>query len=122
MRGAGFGLLFILGIFVFGLITQLLWNNLVTVIFHGPVISYWQALGLMILARILTGGFRRGGHGGWGCHCGGHCGGGYGGNHWKMHWKRRLNDKIANMSPEEREKFIANLKNSCCYYPEEEKS
>jgi hypothetical protein len=93
-----------------------LWNTLIPVIFHGPVITYWQALGLMVLARILTGGFRKGWRGGHGCGCrGGYCGGGYRGR-WHQHWKQRMDEKIANMSPEDREKFMAKMKEKCGWY------
>jgi hypothetical protein len=45
----------IMGIIVFGL-----WNALIPAILGLPVISYWQALGLLLLTRILFGRF-----GGW---------------------------------------------------------
>lgn len=38
-------------------LTMLLWNLLIPVIFGGIMINYWQALGLLILGRILFGGF-----------------------------------------------------------------
>jgi hypothetical protein len=39
-----------------------LWNSVVTDVFGLKAISYWQALALLVLARILFGGFpRRGG-------------------------------------------------------------
>src|ERR1700727_3149235 len=53
-----------IGIFLFGFITMSLWNCLIPALFHGPVVTYWQAIGLMILGKILFGGFgphRRGG-------------------------------------------------------------
>jgi len=38
---------------------MLLWNWLIPSIFAGgPTITYWQALGLMILSKILFGGFK----------------------------------------------------------------
>ena len=40
-----------------GLIVRLLWNALLPVIFGVPAISFWQALGLLALSRILFGGF-----------------------------------------------------------------
>lgn len=97
------GLLAVVGFtalaFALAWITMLLWNWLVPLIFNGPVITYLQAAGLMILGRMLVGGFK-GGRG----HCG--CGHGHGGwGHKRGYWKRRWEDKMANMSPEEREKF-----------------
>lgn len=53
-------LLFSIAIFVFGSVVMWLWNWLVPDLFNGPEISFIQALGLLVLARILTGGM---GHG-----------------------------------------------------------
>lgn len=81
--------LIILVIAVFGLVTMLLWNALMPVIFGLPVITYLQALGLLILSKILFGGFgHRGGRGRWKKHCG------------------PFGDKWKNMTPEEREEFM----------------
>ena len=44
-----------------GLVVFLLWNWLMPVIFHLPAITFWQALGLLVLCRALFGGFRGGG-------------------------------------------------------------
>jgi hypothetical protein len=48
--------------FLFGAVVMLLWNWLMPVIFHLGVISYWQAVGLAILGRLLIGGFHHGPH------------------------------------------------------------
>jgi len=85
-RVAGFIVLAIIGVFVFGGIVMWLWNTLMPVLFHLPVISFWQALGLLVLAKILFGGFR---------------GGGGPGGRWRGQMRRRW----MNMTPEEREKF-----------------
>jgi hypothetical protein len=81
----GIILLAIIGVFAFGSIVMLLWNALMPVIFHLPVITFWQALGLLLLTKILFSGVR----------CGGP----------KARWKERLNERWTNMTPEEREKF-----------------
>lgn len=44
--------------------TMLLWNALLPAIFGIVTITYWQALGLVILGRLLFGGFGKGGGGG----------------------------------------------------------
>jgi len=51
---------------LFGLIVMALWNALMPDLFALPAITYWQAVGLFILSRILLGGFGgfRGGPGG----------------------------------------------------------
>ena len=71
------------------LVTMLLWNALMPDIFGLPEITYFQALGLLVLSKILFGRFgshKR--HGKFGGRCG----------HFKDKWK--------NMTPEEREKFM----------------
>jgi hypothetical protein len=57
---AGIICMVIVGVLVFGSIVMFLWNALMPVIFHLPLISFWQALGLLLLAKILFSGFRGG--------------------------------------------------------------
>jgi hypothetical protein len=47
--------MFIIAIFILGLIVMLLWNALIPVLFHGPELGYWQAVGLLVLVRVLVG-------------------------------------------------------------------
>ena len=56
----GIGLFVVIAIIVFPAVTMLLWNWLIPTLFSGPVITYWQALGLILLSKILF----SGGHGG----------------------------------------------------------
>ena len=42
---------------LFGYGTMHLWNWLVPDLFHGPIISFCQAIGLIVLSKILFGGF-----------------------------------------------------------------
>jgi hypothetical protein len=73
----------ILAVGLFGLIVMGLWNWLVPAMFGGRIITFWQALGVLVLSRILFGGFK--GHGsGWN-----------------------------GMSAEEREKFRAAMQRKC---------
>lgn len=44
-------------------VTMLLWNALLPAIFGIVTIDYWQALGLLVLGRLLFGGFGKGGGG-----------------------------------------------------------
>lgn len=46
---------FVVAMLVFGGLVMLLWNWLSPSIFNGPTITYWEALGLLALGRILTG-------------------------------------------------------------------
>ena len=76
-------------------VVMLLWNWLMPAIFGLGIISFWQALGLLILSKILFGGFKGKHH--CGCHHGGY-GGGYG-------WKEKFKSKWQNMSEEDRKKW-----------------
>jgi len=46
----------VVGAFLLGFVVQALWNWLFPEIFGLPKITYWQALGLFILARFLLSG------------------------------------------------------------------
>jgi hypothetical protein len=60
----GMPVLFLVAAAVLGWVVMMLWNAVVPVVFvGGRVIDYWHALGLLVLSRILFGGFR--GRGGW---------------------------------------------------------
>lgn len=93
LRGIGIAALIALGIALFGYGTMYLWNWLMPYLLHLPTIDFYQAIGLVILSKILFGGFR-GGHG-----------------HWerKRYWK----EKWATMTPEERENFKTQFKERC---------
>jgi len=83
-----------------------LWNCLIPGIFGFSVITFWQAMGLFILCKLLFG-FGRGG--GRGC---GPCGGG------RAPWMRwKMKERLANMSPEEREAFKQKMKERCGHHP-----
>ena|SRR5688572_10601687 len=90
----------ILFVLLFGYITMILWNWLVPAVFNGPLINFWQALGLLLLSKILFGGFG-------GKHSGS-CG------HGASHWKHRYYEKMSGMSPEDRERFKAKMKEKWC--------
>jgi hypothetical protein len=109
-KGILIGILCIGAFFAFGWITMSLWNWLMPALFGLHVITYCQAFGLLILSRILFGGF----HKGWrrGCHGRGRCNGSHGG------WKSRWENKWAQMTPEEKEKFKKGFGKKC--WPEEE--
>jgi hypothetical protein len=71
---------------VFGFVVMRLWNWLMPALFGLHPIAFWQATGLLILCKILFGGFHgRQGHG--------------------MHWRHRMTERWEQMTPEEREKF-----------------
>jgi hypothetical protein len=78
---------------VFSFVTMHLWNWLMPVVFGLRTITWPQALGLLVLGKILFGGFHR--HGG----CSGRRG-----------WKRHMEERWARMTPEERERFRAGMR------------
>jgi hypothetical protein len=82
-RVLGRGVLILAAIAVFGLVVMLLWNAVVPGVFSGTrTLDYRQALCLLVLSRILFGGFRgRGGRPG-------------------RRWQR-----LENLTPEERRRF-----------------
>ena len=48
---------------LFGLIVMLLWNSILPQVLNVSALTYWQAVGLLVLCRILFGSFFRGGPG-----------------------------------------------------------
>ena len=78
--------------------TLSLWNWLMPMLFHLPALTFWQALGLLVLSRILTGGFGRGGQGGWAR---------------GRAWKRQMQQRMEAFSPAEREKFRQQMRSRC---------
>jgi hypothetical protein len=59
--GIAFFIAFVLFIFLGGFVVQWLWNWLLPDIFGLRAITLWEALGLLLLSRIMFGGFGRGG-------------------------------------------------------------
>jgi hypothetical protein len=105
-KGAAFLVLVLALIAALSFVTMSLWNALIPSLFHGPLLTYWQAVGLLVLSKILFGGFRgRGGHGWHGRH--GH----WRGEMWRQKWE--------SMTPEERERLRARFKHRCGWGAEE---
>ena len=77
--------------FVVGFVIMHLWNWLMPAVFGLRVITFWQALGLFVLGKLLLGGFHR------------HHGG-------RFRWGRRMQERWDQMSTEEREKFRAGIR------------
>jgi hypothetical protein len=83
------------------LVVMQLWNHLLPDIFHIGVITFWQAMGLFILSKILFG-FGKGG---------GRFGGRPGGGPWM---RKRMEEKFKTMSPEEKARFKEQMKKRMC--------
>lgn len=92
-------LAFVLFIALGGEIVHQLWNWLLPPLFGWRQITFWQALGVLLLCRILLGGL--GGHGGH-----------------RSGFRRRMSDRMADrmaerwdaMTPEERERMRQRLR------------
>jgi hypothetical protein len=87
-----FLLLAIVMLFVGGVVVTFLWNHLMPAIFGLGAIRFRQAVGLLILCRILFGRPRFGGR-----------------MMWRGQWRRRWEQ----MTPEERERFRAGMRVYC---------
>jgi hypothetical protein len=83
-RFAGFALLGLCFITLAIFVTMLLWNSLIPILFHGPVLTFWQMAGLFILSKILLSGI---------------------GPHTRRYnhpeWRRRYHEKFRNRFKEE---------------------
>jgi hypothetical protein len=76
----------VLFIFIGGEIVLHLWNWLLPPLFGWREVTFWQALGLLALCRILFGGFGGRGSG-------------------RSSFRRRMDERCQHMTPEERERF-----------------
>jgi Ca2+/H+ antiporter, TMEM165/GDT1 family len=85
-------LLFIFAVIVpLGFIIMSLWNSILVAVVHVPLINFWQALGLFLLARILFGGFP--GKPGWA------------GHRRRRQEMQEMRQKWFNLTPEEKKNF-----------------
>jgi len=84
----------VLFVWIFGEIVMHLWNWLLPMLFGLRVITFWQALGLLTLCRILFGGWGGGGSGGPGN-------------------RRRKGEHWEKMTPDERDKFREWMRSRC---------
>lgn len=75
-------------------IAMSLWNWLMPELFGLKPITFWQTAGLLVLSRLLLGGFR--------------------GRSGPRHWRHRMMERWEKMTPEERERFREGLRNGRC--------
>lgn len=94
LRGVKFVLLVLLAAAVLSSVVMSLWNWLMPGLFALHQINFWQALGLLLLAKILFGGFR-------------------GRRGPPTHWRPAMMERWAQMTPEQREKFREGMKGRC---------
>ena len=93
-RAARFILFAVVGTFVLSFVIMSLWNWLMPALFGWHLINFWQAVGVLVLSKILFGGFR-----------------GHPGRH--LYWRRRMMERWEQMTPEEREKFRQGMRGRC---------
>ena len=84
----------VLFVWLGGEVVMRLWNWLLPSLFGWRQITFWQALGLLALCRILFGGL--------GCHGGP-----------RSNIRRKMRDRWEGMTPEEREKFREAMRARC---------
>jgi len=93
LRALKIALLVLIALVAFGFVLMYLWNWLVPPVIGWKAIDFWQALGLIILTRILFG-FRAG-------------------FAYRPHWRGRMAERWERMTPEEREKFREGMRARC---------
>jgi hypothetical protein len=81
-----------------GEVVMHLWNWLLPPLFGWRVITFWQALGILALCRILFGGFGFHGSG-------------------RSHFRRRMAERWEHMTPEERERVRQSWRGRCGFGP-----
>ena len=91
-KGIGVLALIALAVYIFGYGTMWLWSYVMVDLFHLPALDFYHALALLLLSRLLFGGFRGRGHWGKG---------------------RMLKAKWESMPADEREKFKAQFAEKC---------
>jgi len=92
------GIIVVSLIFLFGYITMRLWNWLMPDIFGLTTINYWQALGILLLAKIFFGSF---------------------GNHSSKNGSKKLKNKCKNEKRESLQKDFSNWKYYDNFWKEE---
>ena len=97
IKGIKILLMMALFLLFMGTVVMLLWNFLMPSVFNLPVLDLGQAIGLLILSRILTGGFRTGMIAS------------------KEHWehKKQSWEKWSNMTPDERQRWKEDWRERC---------
>lgn len=81
---------------LFTFVVMGLWNAILPAVLGVKAVTFAQALGILILSKILFGGFKGGWRGGRG-----------------HEWRQKMKDKWETMTPEQRERFKAEWKNRC---------
>ena len=91
VRGLTIALMASIAFVLFGYVVEHLWNWLMPAVFGLRTITFLQALGLLVLSKILFGGFHRHGSG-------------------RHGWRRNMEERWSQMTPEERERLRAGMR------------
>lgn len=89
-KGIFIALMAVAGIFGITWVVMELWNHLLPEIIHVERVSFWQAMGILVLSKILFGGMKFGGK--------------------RYDRGNRFKEKFGNMSEEEKEAFKQKMK------------
>ncbi len=84
LKYVGFGILGVGFVILTIYVVMCLWNSLIPILFHGPVLTFWQTAGLFLLSKILLTGIAPGSH-----------------DHGKKDWRRKYNDKYKHSCKED---------------------
>ena len=96
-KSLGLGVLMVVAFLALVYIFMYIWNRTIPAVFGLKEIDYWQALGLLVISRIMIGGF---------------------GFRWanagkQKFWRERVKMKMQHMSPDERDEFKRKLSQKC---------
>ena len=89
-------------VFLLGSVVQYLWNAILPEVVGVRALTFWQAVGLLALCRLLFGGFR-----------GGHGGGGWRDRRRQFGPPARMRERWMQMSEEERNRFKEEWRQRC---------
>jgi hypothetical protein len=92
LHGLKLVLFVVAAVIVLGAVVMGLWNWLMPDLFGGRTIGFWQAVGLLVLSKILLGGLH-GGH--------------------RVHWRERMAARWEHMSDDERARFREGMRRRC---------
>lgn len=84
------------GVLIFGAVVMMLWNSILPAVLGVSTITFCQALGILVLSKILFGGFK-------GSHC-----------HSKFHGHKD-HEKWLQLTTEEREKMKSDWRDRCSH-------
>ena len=108
MKGIKFIKIFLMVFIIFSLVStivMLLWNWLIPDLFELSEITIWQAAGILLLSKILFGGFKKGHHG-------------HDGPPWKKHWQKKWHS----IPEDKRERWKQRFADKWCGYVSEEQA